>query len=396
MYPIAFPPGLSCSPCPESPKDEGALQKIAPPPAGHLYHAAYPDFGGWEDEVSVRKVDAFQALVKKDIAWAYFSNNWWPTQKGIHFPIEALEAIKDSGVTPFVRMMPRSQDPDNGNIQLPDETYSMQSFVDGVFDDQLRAWALAAKNYKSPLMVEFGTEVNGDWFPWNATWNGAQETTEYGDPSRYDGMERFRDAYRHVIDLFRSQGVSNVTWVFHVDLYSSPETAWNQVRGYYPGDDYIDWIGVSAYGAQVPEDTLYSMQEMLDDRFEAIEAISDTGKPIALLEWGATEQADPEAKARWIQAALKLFEDGGPYAGKIQALSYWHENFDDTKLRLDSSSQALRAYQQGVGSKTFLGRVRLVTQGSSNSYKNTPREKKTAGNTRRGEEHNDCFAERCG
>ena len=30
-----------------------------------------------------------------------------------------------------------------------------------------RAWGRAAQTFGTPLIVEFGTEVNGSWFPWN-------------------------------------------------------------------------------------------------------------------------------------------------------------------------------------------------------------------------------------
>ena len=32
-----------------------------------------------------------------------------------------------------------------------------------------------------PMLVEFGTEMNGYWFPWNGKWNGAGATLGYGD-----------------------------------------------------------------------------------------------------------------------------------------------------------------------------------------------------------------------
>ena len=42
------------------------------------------------------------------------------------------------------------------------------------------------------------------------------KTNGYGDPYFPDGPERFRDAYRHIIDLFRKEDVKNITWCFHV------------------------------------------------------------------------------------------------------------------------------------------------------------------------------------
>ena len=38
-----------------------------------------------------------------------------------------------------------------------------------------------------------------------------------------------------------------MTWFFHVDSYQPPDW-WAQVHWYYPGDDYVDWLGISDYG----------------------------------------------------------------------------------------------------------------------------------------------------
>jgi hypothetical protein len=38
--------------------------------------------------------------------------------------------------------------------------------------NDLAAWADGARNFGTPLVVEYGTEVNGDWNPWSAPYNG--------------------------------------------------------------------------------------------------------------------------------------------------------------------------------------------------------------------------------
>ncbi len=330
------------------PTDPPPSLKIQPPPDGHIYHAAYPDFGGWEDEVSTAKVGDYEDLVGKPLMWAMFSNNWWQSEPGIMFPSERVTALTDAGVVPYIRMMPRNEDE-----ELPDPDYSMQAFIDGNFDDDLKAWAQEAKATGIPLMVEFGTEVNGSWFPWNATWNGAGTTDEYGDPAVADGAERFRDAYRGIIDLFKAEGVANITWVFHADAYNDPEDSWNAMGDYYPGDDYIDWIGISVYGPQEPGEGWWTFEDVLTDSWEEIMAISDSGKPIAIMEWGVIDKPDIGNKAQWISDAFSLLGPDGDYP-EIAAISYWHENFDETNLRLDSSPEALAAYRAGIASDVFV------------------------------------------
>ncbi len=199
--------------------------KIIPDPLG-VYISSFPSFGPTEDEVTVARISEFEKLADKPLVWAYFSDNW---NDNIRFPLERVQIIHGAGRIPFIRMMPRSQ-----QAPPPDPVYSLEGIGSGKFDVALKAWGEAARQVEYPLLVEFGTEVNGDWFPWNGKWNGEAR-----------GPELFRKAYRHIVDLFRSLGVKNITWFYHVDAGSSPVAPWNTMAAYYPGDDYVDWIGIS-------------------------------------------------------------------------------------------------------------------------------------------------------
>lgn len=253
--------------------------KLVAPSSG-IYHSAYPDFGGTEDVVTSEAITEFETLAGKDIVWAYFSNNWY---NNIQFPVDDVNTIHNSGRVPFIRMMPRSNFDEGG----PDPVYTMQRIIDGDFDTELTQWAIDASNTGVSLLVEFGTEVNGNWFPWNGQYNGGGITTEYGDTNLADGPERFRDAYRHIIDICNSNGVTNITWFFHVDAYSEPENSWNAIENYYPGDDYIDWLGVSVYGPQEPGDEYQEFSEIINDVYPSLVNLAD--KPIAILEFAITE-----------------------------------------------------------------------------------------------------------
>jgi hypothetical protein len=253
--------------------------KLIEPTFG-IYHSAYPDFGGTEDIVTAEGISNFEAIVNKHIVWAYFSNNWY---NNIQFPLTEVSIISSTGKIPFIRIMPRTNFDEGG----PDQNYTMQKIIDGVFDTQLNQWAIEAKNTNIPLLVEFGTEVNGNWFPWNGQYNGAGVTNGYGDNSFPDGAERFRDAYRHIIDICNANGVSNITWFFHVDAYSEPSTDWNKIENYYPGDDYIDWLGVSIYGPQEKDEYYQEFSEILNDVYPTLVNLSN--KPIAILEFAITE-----------------------------------------------------------------------------------------------------------
>ena len=240
--------------------------KLIDSPTG-IYHSAYPDFGGTEDIVTVERINNFETLANKKLLWAYFSNNWYDN---IQFPTEAVNTINSVGKIPFIRMMPRSNFDEGG----PDLIYTMQKIINGDFDIEIVQWATHAKNTNIPLLVEFGTEVNGNWFPWNGQYNGADKTTEYGDANLFDGPERFRDAYRHIIDICNANGADNITWFFDIDAYSEPDASWNNIENYYPGDDYIDWLGISVYGPQVSNEDYQEFSEIMDDIYPSISNLS--------------------------------------------------------------------------------------------------------------------------
>ncbi len=329
-------------------------RRLAPPPAG-MYHAAFPFFANSEDRVSAEKIAAFEALAGKRVAWAYFSDNW---TAGIRFPLAAVLAIHEHGAVPFVRLMAWSRIEQGA----PERTYTMQRIIDGAFDRELGEWADQAAALPFALLVEFGTEVNGEWFPWNGSYNGGGECGDYGDPGLADGPERFRDAYRHIVDLFRRHGARNVTWFFHVNSDSWPRAAWNRMAAYYPGDEYVDWIGVSVYGSQAPGDDWTGFVPALDAAYPELAAIS-AAKPLALLEFAVAEDPRRGDKGKWIASALQALR-AGRYP-RLRASCWWHEAWENddgsvSDLRIDSSPGALAAYRAGVADPFFLDQARIL------------------------------------
>ncbi len=314
--------------------------KLLPPPFG-AYHGAFPGFGGTEDVVSCNAIRSFEKLAGKRLAWAYFSNNW---AEGIKFPEKQIREIINCGSVPFVRLMPRS------SFEFgPERVYTLQAIIDGKFDSQLREWARRAKQLGFPLLVDFAVEMNGDWFGWSGVYNGGRRTDGYGDPSFPDGPERYRDAYRHIIELFRSEGVHNVTWFFHPNSESFPDEDWNRMANYYPGDEYIDWIGVSLYGPIFPDERQYweelNFAERLDKILQEIASFAPS-KPVAILEFGVIED---KRKPEWIREAFEAIRNHP----KVKAISWWNERWvnDDgsaSDLRINSSPQALQEYRLQV------------------------------------------------
>ncbi len=71
----------------------------------------------------------------------------------------------------------------------------------GDHDAYIRNWATAAKQYGSTVNVRFDHEMDGNWFTWGAT--------------RFDNTPaKFITAWRHVVGIFRSVGMSNVKFLW--------------------------------------------------------------------------------------------------------------------------------------------------------------------------------------
>ena len=336
-------------------KSEGTQEmvKLQPPSKG-VYHSAFPDFGGSEDNVTSERISNFGKLANKSIVWAAFSDNWG--ESNITFPKAAVETIHNQGAVPYLRKMPRSslhEIDDSNPVYKPDPKYSLQKIIDGDFDTQLREYAREVKQTNIPIMIDFACEMNGNWFYWSGICSGGKTKDKYGDPALADGPEKYRDAYRHIINIFKEEGANNVTWVFHVDAYSDPAESWNNYSAYYPGDDYIDWIGVSAYGSTSAGEVDENFTEIMDDVYPQLESISKT-KPLAVLEFGVNEGKD---KPQWIKEALESIKNG-KYS-RIKAVSYWHENWDEgdgtvSKLRIDSSKESLETYRHEISDPFFI------------------------------------------
>ena len=300
------------------------------------------------------KVSAFERLAGRKLTWASFSQYWF---KGMRFPRARVVTLWRNGQIPYVWLLPMSGvalglGPRQQN---PERRFSLDNILAGTFDGALRAWAREARETKIPILVEFGTEVNDDWGPWNGRWNGAGETAGYGNPSYPDGAERFRDGYRRLVTLFREEGATNVTWFFHADAWRQQDW-WNELRWYYPGDEYVDWVGISNYGSLDTGGPILPFAEKLDSSGVYTELLRLSKRPLAVLEMGTVDDA-AGGKAPWIRDAFAAIRSRYP---AIRAVSWYSMNEVGIDTRFDSSPGALAAFRQAVSDPVFAARPRFT------------------------------------
>jgi hypothetical protein len=127
-------------------------------------------------------------------------------------------------------------------------------------------------------------------------------------------------AWRHVHDLFASQGVRG-SWVWSPDAEVFAG-AWGGVNRYWPGEGYVDWIGADGFNAGTCDGG--SGWTDFATIFRAFYAWgSARTKPLIVSETGTVEDpADPGRKRAWYLDAARALAESMP---RIRAVVYFDQ-----------------------------------------------------------------------
>jgi len=306
-----------------------------------VYAGAFMDFGDTEDDVSLEKILSFEELAGKHQA-IVASSSYWGQQT---FPRRNLDIITNHGSVPIVYWSPWDKP---YNQERPPDRFSLDHILNGDWNDYIDRWADAARRYGKPFFVAWGLEMNGTWFPWSGYWYPSHENGR-NNPDYKAGVEKYKKAYRYVVDRVRARGAGNILWVFHVNNYSYPTDSWNDFKNFYPGDNYVDWIGMSAYGKQFKKNNWVYFPDTMNYPYQLLCQLSPD-KPLMLAEWGVGQFQEPKLKADFISQALQDIPRKYP---RIKAAVFWHERWENedgtySNLRLDSSLEAFQAFRKGM------------------------------------------------
>jgi hypothetical protein len=121
----------------------------------------------------------------------------------------------------------------------------MQRIVDGDFDTGFTSQFTGLKTLNNPVLYNLWFECNGAHNNYYSLAQGGAGGSRYSPGT---GEAVYRDAYRHVRGLADSAGASishggNVIFIWCIQCDNS--SGWFQ--NYYPGDAYVDWIGIDLY-----------------------------------------------------------------------------------------------------------------------------------------------------
>lgn len=215
-------------------------------------------------------------------------------------------------------------------------TYSLTyDLLSGKHDEWLRQYARDVAKFGQPLLFRFNNEMNGDWCAYSAYWSSK-------DASLYV------DSYRYLYHLFAEEGAHNVLWVWNPHDGSYPPFAWNDKLLYYPGDAYVDVIGLTGYnaGTYYPGEKWRGFREIYDPLYASYDALFPH-KPFMITEFASNSVGGD--KVAWIRDAMRYL----PRYPRISVAIWWnHADFHGTiparRYWLDETPETLAAFKEGL------------------------------------------------
>jgi len=261
---------------------------------------------------------------------------------GSGFPRKGMEEAYKRGKIVELTMQvmwnvtPGNSDPEKKNVNF--------DVIDGLYDEHLRSFAREAKAFGHPFIFRLNNEMNSTWV-------------------RYSGIALLCDpdvfirVWRHIYDIFQEEGVRNAIWVFNPNDVDFPPLNWNSHISYYPGNRYVQMIGLTGYNTG----TYY--KELTQENWRSFTQIYDPlnekySEVYGSFPWMITEFACSSIggdKEQWIR---DMFDNIHKYRNIKAALWWSYVDYDYSKGKenavaarrywLDEKPEYLKAFREGL------------------------------------------------
>lgn len=277
------------------------------------------------------------------------------------YPAQTVATSWQHGALPMITWESKpSQDTDPAQS---DPAYSLTDIINGNYDAYLRTFAEAVAAEGLPVVIRLDQEMNGNWFPWSEGVNG-------------NTSGQFVQMWQHVWNIFQAAGANNdVIWLWAPNRVDNLPHA-PALSELYPGDSYVDWIGVDAYWRYATEAPTF--QAVFGESFADLAAVSD--KPIFIAETSGIE-TDPTTgadvgpeKVQFTTSLLQSIESDPQIVGFSWFNNVASSDEDGIPItddwRIDSNAANLVAFKSALTTGPFSdglmpssGPVHLVTPG---------------------------------
>jgi Glycosyl hydrolase family 26 len=203
-------------------------------------------------------------------------------------------------------------------VQIDPTGISIEDIASGQYDSYITTYAEAVHAYGHPVILSFGHEMNGYWYSW-----GYQNTP----------AATFVAAWRHIVDLFRSHGARNVTWLWTINIIHKRARV-PSPKPWWPGSSYVNWVGIDGYYYNDSN----TFATLFGPTIAAVRVF--TRAPILIAETAISPAANQPAKVADLFAGIRLY-------GLLGFI--WFDSVHVFDWRL-SSRAAISAFSRGAQS----------------------------------------------
>jgi len=242
----------------------------------------------------------------------------WGSKPEQEFPKEQVEAILACGSLPVITWEPWLTDFDEEeypHLRKREERDKggLADVAKGDYDTYILTWAEELKSVREPVFLRVGHEMNDPYrYPWGPQNNSAED---------------FIAAWKHIRHLFDSIGAVNVVWIW------SPHPAHGYFEAFYPGDEHVDYVGVTAlnYGEVANWAKWWTFKEIAGNYYPDLAVFN---KPLMLTEFGSLVVGGN--RGEWFGEALADIPEKYPL---VKSILFFHFSYDKT-----TTEQALNWY----------------------------------------------------
>lgn len=287
-------------------------------PGGGIYYGYYfPELNSHPENPNTVK------LKGEKTSLVMYYQDFSPDSK---FNLEFMNKLYQKGTIPIVTWEPWIRDsgqeePLNKEGQTDDEILS------GKYDEHIRQWAKGAKRFGRPFFLRFAHEMNGNWYAWGS----------------FDGnsADKYKKMWIYIHDIFEEVGADNVIWLWspnNTDPYGEADSALD----YYPGSEYVDWTGFSAFnwGKANPWNRWIDFKT---SSWNIYTILVDLNKPIMVTETSSASAGGD--KTEWFEQTLKK---DIPTMPMIRGLVLFDEDYKNGDFSLDKGMDVQDVVRQNL------------------------------------------------
>jgi len=239
----------------------------------------------------------------------------------------ALDHAKKEGRILELTLQTAEQTPGKGNM--------VYDVLDGKYDTYLKNYAREVVSSGAPVFFRLANEMNGDW-------------CVYSSHHTSKDTDIFKAFYYYIYRFFEEAGADNVIWVWNPNGKSFPDFKWNDELCYYPGDEFVDVIGMTSYntGTYYESETWMEFDQMYDSLYSKYIDLYE--KPLMITEFSSSSVGG--SKEAWV---ANMFQSIEKY-DRIKVAIWWDGCDWDTEGNvarsyfIDETEELVRLFRENL------------------------------------------------